>query len=134
MPAYSKKQPSLFQKILGSRLFQVVLLILIGAMGWQVYDRYVVERSAAERRTQTESEYQQLLEQRTQLAEQVDDLYDEFGIESEIRRNFDVAKEGEQIVVILEDDLLATPERTGPQVPEPATPEPEPKRWYQLWR
>ena len=103
-------------------------------MAWQVAERYQVERMVAERRAQTEAEYQALLDHRDTLQTQVSSLQDTLGVETEIRRNFDVAKEGEQIVIILEPELQATPQRTRPIIPsvEPLTD--TERKWYQFWR
>ena len=134
MAPYSKKTPSILRSIFESQLFQMGLLVAIGAMGWQVYDRYTVERTTADRRMHAEAEYDQLLEQRDHLAEQVENLYDDFGIESEIRRNFDVARDGEEIVVIVENDFRSVPARPGPVVPDRSQTKPEVIRWYEFWR
>lgn len=130
--AYHKKTESLVSKILRSRIVQFFLLILITAMGWQVYERYKVERTAAEKRQHAEAEFQTLQTHRDQLAAEVGNLHDNLGIEGEIRRNFDVAREGEEIVIILDNDLHTTPERVGPTAPEPIAP-PARRPWYYFW-
>ena len=129
---YRKNEPSLLQTILASHWTQAVLLLLIAGMGWQVYDRFTIERSVAERRADTEVELQNLQAQRAELAEQVENMQDDFGIETEIRQNFDVAREGEQIVIILDDDLDSVPEREGPSIDDDT--ENSKARWYEFWQ
>ncbi len=129
---YRKNEPSLLQVALASHWTQAALVVLIALMGWQVYDRYTIERSVAERRASTEAEYADMHAQRAELAQQVENMQDDFGIEAEIRQNFDVAREGEQIVIILDDDLEEVPERDGPTPEEDTADTPAP--WYEFWR
>ena len=68
-----------------------------------------------------------LQDRKDSLEEQVQYLSDDRGIEAEMRRQFDVALEGEKVVVILDEkkenvEPLAT-----------STVETE-KKWYQFWR
>lgn len=132
--AYTQKKPAVLSRLLASRIFQVVLVVLIIAMGWQVTERYTVERHAAERRAATEAEYERLKEQREELANHVSTIQNDFGVEAEIRQNFDVARPGEEIVIILDDDMHAIPERSGPPEPSGEEAAQEPTRWYEFWR
>ena len=119
---YQKRK---LKSIANSPLTLVVVLLICVPVGMSVYERYTVEREMAERREEMEADRQELLERKESLEERVEYLEDERGIESEIRRNFDVAKEGEQVVIILEEDATATV--------SPPEPLPEPP-WWMFWR
>ncbi len=79
----------------------------------------------AERRELEEATVETLQKRKDDLEKQVQYLSDERGIEAEMRRQFDVALEGEQVVVIVDP-----PE---PESSEQIVPEEEPA-WYEFWR
>lgn len=82
-----------------------------------------------ERRIQSEQAAAVLLERKQQVEEKVKYLSDERGIETEMRRQFDVALEGEKVVVILkekEEDLIKPLVASSTEVVS--------KKWYQFWR
>jgi len=68
-----------------------------------------------------------LRSQKDSLQEQVEYLSNERGIEAEMRRQFDVALEGEQVVVIVEPEA-------GLDIQPLATSTPEETAWYQFWQ
>lgn len=128
---YHKKQPTLVQKALRSHLVQGAVLLFIVFMGLQVFEQYQITQKTGDRRIAAETEYQQLEAQRAVLAEQVADLQNEYGVEAEIRRNFDVAREGEEVVIILEESMDAVPSRERASSSYVTVPEPAP--WYRFW-
>ena len=87
-----------------SRITLGVMLVICAALVFSVYDRYVIERKMAERRADKEAELRELEERKADLEEKVEYLSHERGIEAEIRSHFDVAREGEQVVVLIEDE------------------------------
>lgn len=95
------KQTSL-QKILSSRLTQALLFLSICLISVPVWHQYQILSDTDQKRLAAEIEYQQLHEQQQRLEVQVAALQDDFQIEHEIRRHFDVAREGEQVVIILD--------------------------------
>ena len=107
MGLLSKK--SWWQSILGSRLTIVVLFIASFTLSFAVYDRYVVEQDVRERRHDAELELEELKAHQAELEERVDYLSNEQGLETEIRRHFDVSKEGEQVVVLMGETATLTP-------------------------
>lgn len=123
MPKFGRKK-NIFDYIY-SKPTIAVLMILVGFLAVSVYERYQVEREMAERRVATEEEYNLLQERKIELQKKVDYLAGERGIEEEVRKHFDVAKEGEQVVILLGEE--ADP------VQEPPAPEKR-KKWYQFWR
>lgn len=81
----------------------------------------------AERRENAEKDLSELHKHKEQLEEKVKYLQDDRGIEAELRRQFDVALPGEEVIVIVEkeSDVEPIPVRTATEA-EPA--------WYQFWR
>lgn len=82
----------------------VLLMVAIVAMLVSVYDRYRIEREMANRWEQREVEQKSLEERKQELERRVDYLKDERGVEAEIRKNLDVVREGEQVVVIVDNE------------------------------
>lgn len=107
----------------------VILLLLAGVCIWlalSVYERFTIEREMAERRAAVEADVAALRGRKAALEERVEYLSHERGIEAEMRRNFDVAKPGEEVVIILDNNSAAPDVRP---MPEPVTTRP----WYQFW-
>lgn len=102
-----------------------VLIIIAGFLTVAVYQRYTVEREMAARKEAVEEEKADLLERKDQLQERVEYLSGDRGIEEEIRKHFDVAKEGEQVVIIVDKENEAMNVQPLP----PALKKP----WYQFW-
>jgi len=101
-----------------------VVLVFALFMATAVYERYSVERTMAARALDAQMEKQALVERKNALHERVEYLSGDRGIEEEIRKHFDVAKEGEQVIILVgEED---TP------VVEAPTEDPK-KPWYQFW-
>lgn len=123
MPKFGQKKK--LTDYLYTKPVVAVLLIVTGLLSVSVFERYQVEREMAARRLAAEEEYQMLQERKASLQEDVDYLSGERGIEEEIRKHFDVAKEGEQVVILLGEDPEPEPEI------KPAEPR---KKWYQFWR
>ena len=80
------------------------------------------------RRHEVESDVVRLQGQKEVLEKQVRYLSDDRGIEAEMRRQFDVALDNEQVVVIVEPekDEIKTSSSTYETAKEPA--------WYEFWR
>lgn len=93
-----------WRKLLYSRL--ALLLAIIGCLGlsFAVYDRYTAEREVEQRREEKAKELAGAEARKQVLSEKVAAISDDAGVESEIRKHFDVAKEGEQVVVLLSND------------------------------
>lgn len=106
-----------------------VLVLLCVPLLFSVHERWVVEREMAARLQETQQERQTLLERKDSLEQRVEYLKDERGIEAEIRRNFDIAKEGEQVIIILEDEARAEQDvvTSSPEIEDESP-------WYLFWR
>ena len=79
----------------------VVLAILLSI---SVFERFSVEREMKEKRAIQEEKLDALKDRAALLEEKVEHLENSRGIEEELRNRFDVAKEGEQVVIILDDN------------------------------
>lgn len=109
----------------GSRVTQGVVLFLAILVILSAINRYLIAADMADRRTAVEAEIHSLEARRQSLDEEVKYLSNERGIEAEMRRQFDVAREGEQVVIILEDEPVPT-EAEGEEAPTP-------RPWYRFW-
>lgn len=123
MASFGKKKA--ITEYLYSRPAVFVMGILVVFLASSVYERLLVERQMLLRRSQTEQEKINLIERKEQLKDRVEYLNAERGIEEEIRTHFDVAKEGEKVIILM-----------GESNKEPVVTEPpeELPRWYQFWR
>ena len=90
-----------WQIVLHSRLTLLILLLASFTISFAVYDRYVIEREMLDRRQTKEAQLHVMEDRRDELKERVEYLKGEQGIESEIRKYFDVALEGEKVVVLV---------------------------------
>jgi cell division protein FtsB len=99
-------------------LLPFALLLLFLASGvWNVYSK---EREARERRDRKVAELAELEQRATALETEIEKLSSERGREAEVREKFEVAREGERVIVIVE------PEENGAE----ASPEEE-RTWWQ---
>jgi cell division protein FtsB len=102
-----------------------ILGIIILFMMSVVYQRYSIEQEMVSRRVEAETHLKELEQRRAELEKKVEYLSNERGIEAEMRRNFDVARPGEQVVIILDEEKK-------PEI-EPLQQTPEDKPWYKFW-
>lgn len=118
-----------WQTILHSRLTLVLLGLAVGLLCFAVYGRYVIEREVAERRTDNERELRDLEARKLELEEKVRYLNDDQGVESEIRRHFDVAIEGEDVVILVDNEANAS--NTGRPIQSKGEID---RGWWDFWR
>jgi cell division protein FtsB len=124
---YQKRK---LRAIVNSPYTQGFILLLVLLVGWSAYVRYDIAMEMVERREAAELQAAALEAKKQELKERVEYLSGERGIEAEMRRQFDVALEGEQVVVIVDDE----PE-TATVMPLPTTTkETDDAKWYQFWR
>lgn len=105
--------------------FLVFLAICAILLAISVYERFMVERDMYSRKEAAIIQYQQLTEREQELKERVEYLRGERGVEEEIRKNFDVARAGEQVIILTGEPAVP---------PEPVTLEEPQYPWYQFWR
>lgn len=112
---------------LESRVTWVIILGLTFLLLLSVYDRYHIAREMAERRLEVETERAELQNRKEELAADVEYLSHDRGIEAEMRRQFDIARAGEQVVIILEDEASTATVATTTATTSPERP------WYRFW-
>lgn len=101
------------------------LLLIVVFFSFSVWERYRAAHVMKERLEASEKEAAALKTHKEQLSEQVEYLKGERGIEEELRRNFDVAKPGEQVIV-----LTGRAERVSATTSDVTVSAP----WWQFWR
>jgi cell division protein FtsB len=122
------QQKRKMRTVFGSRVTQGILVVLTSLVFLSSYNRYLIARDMAERREVAESEIKDLEERRRTLEAEVKYLSNDRGIEAEMRRQFDIARDGEQVVIILDDEEKPTSTK---DIMDNA---PAPKRaWYRFW-
>lgn len=125
---YQKRK---LRAVINSPYTQGVILFVALWVGWSAYVRYDIAMEMVERREVAEQEAAALEARKEALEEQVQYLSSDRGIEAEMRRQFDVALPGEQVVVIVEE------ENDGPIV-QPlggtTTSSESETKWYEFWR
>ncbi len=85
-------------------LLFILLLLLLKAL-WGVYSKERLSLTYLERER---SELNRILDRKKELAQSVEYLKTDRGVEAEIRSKFRVVKEGEEVAVIVGDDPVAT--------------------------
>ena len=121
-------QKRTWRTIFHSRVAFLGALLICLAMVRIVYDRYSIEQDMITKRVEAETRLQALQSRKTELEEKVEYLSNDRGIEAEMRRNFDVARPGEQVVIIIEKEATTTVD------PLPKISDTNEKAWYQFWR
>ena len=118
-----------WRSVLKSWWFVAFLCGVVLLLAVVVYDRYQIDRDMFERRVEVEKKIEHLTERRATIADKVEYLESERGIEAEMRRNFDVAQPGEQVVIILDEEADERDIKPLTVPPPPDTPP-----WYIFWR
>lgn len=91
------------RRVIYSRYSIGFLLFLALVLGRSVYERFTIEREMAEKLDGRTSELEALKLRAALLETKVEHLKNERGIEDELRSRFDVVKEGERVVILLDD-------------------------------
>ena len=124
MPQFGKKKS--YTDWLYTRPVLFFLAGLIIFLGTAVFERFWVERDMYARQVAAEAALQSAKDHKADLEKQVQYLEGERGMEEEVRKHFDVAREGETVVILMGDD-----EEESTTAPAEETPQP---KWYQFWR
>jgi cell division protein FtsB len=95
------------------QLLLAVLVCLVLFMLWAVWGVYGKYQEAKARKVLLSTDYAQMVTREEALKEKLDHLKTERGMEEEIRAKFQVAKPGEEVIVLLGEDQEPT---TTPQV------------------
>jgi len=123
---YQKRK---LRSVINSRYTQGIILGLALWVGYSAYIRFDIAMVMLDRRQLAEQEAITLEARKDTLEEKVEYLSSERGLEAEMRRQFDVALPGEQVVVIVED------EEQGVEIqPLSSSTNERESKWYQFWR
>ncbi len=88
----------LYSKVVIAGLFLVAM-----ALSFPVYNRYTVAQDMKAKLETKRIELEEIKLRAQTLESKVDYLGNERGVEEELRNRFDVAKEGEQVIILLDD-------------------------------
>lgn len=114
--------------IINSRFTQGFILFLALWVGWSAFIRYEIAVEMSDRREVAQTKAIELEAREAFLSKQVEYLSSDRGMEAEMRRQFDMALPGEQVVVIVEkedDELDIQPLSSSTQQTK--------SKWYQFW-
>lgn len=103
MSSYQDKQK--IRKFLHSRGMLLALFIICIILIKSTFDMYMKSREAIENKEQAMAEYNELLDREEKLTESIESFETKEGVEKSLRDTYRVAKEGEGLVVITDDDL-----------------------------
>jgi cell division protein FtsB len=88
----------------------VGLLVFVSIyMGRAVFARYTAFKDVTREFERTKSDVDTLASRRDYLKREVERLHTQSGVEREIREKFSVVKEGEAMVLIIDDNATQTP-------------------------
>ncbi|MFA7193407.1 MAG: septum formation initiator family protein [Candidatus Paceibacterota bacterium] len=79
-----------------------IILFFVAKGSWGVYKKYSLSKSELEN---SQADLTVLEEKKQTIEAKIEKLQTETGIEKEIRSKFDVAREGEKLIVIVEDKV-----------------------------
>lgn len=98
------------RRIIYSKLFIAAVFFVAAFIFMSAYERYTIEREMALKLSERVEELESLKMRASSLETDVDHLRNERGIEEELRSRFNVVKEGEQVVVIIDKDKVKSEE------------------------
>lgn len=101
------------RRVIYSKLFILGIFFVTAFIMMSVYERYTIEREMALKLDDRAAELEALKTRAASLEARVEHLRNERGIEEELRNQFDVVKDGEQVVVIIDEDAKTNAEKTA---------------------
>lgn len=99
----------IFSKVTAGVVFLIACLLSVSA-----YDRFVAEQGTREKREERAAELARTKQKAAALEAKVTWMESERGVEEAMREQFDVAKQGEEVIVIVDESLPTD----GSQKPE----------------
>ncbi len=103
-----KKRRSRISHILFSPLVIVVLAVIVVLLGRSVWNLYGKERDAATELAGAAAQNQRLLKNKATLSQEIAHLQTPEGVDEAIRSTFNVAKPGENLIIIEGSGTVAT--------------------------
>lgn len=92
------------RRVIASPLTFIVIVGLAGIVGWNTWDMYTKWRTSNDALAEARIAYSELQEREAFLNQQIGVLETDAGVEAEVRDRFGVAKEGEKVIVILDEE------------------------------
>ncbi len=92
-----------WRNIVRSKPFLVLLGAVVALSAWSVKGFMVKMRLAEEKRQVAEIQLRELEDRKAQLSKDIANLETESGVEENIREKFGLAKDGEGLVIVVDD-------------------------------
>jgi len=121
------QQKRKFRLVFGSPFTQGLILLITAFILISAYNRYLIAKDMAERRFAVEADIRVLEERRQKLDEVVKYLSNERGVEAEMRRQFDITREGEQLIILLDETEESSPSAEAEVFSTSS------RAWYRFW-
>ena len=122
MKTFQKREdPILLMK---RRIVIVLLALVVLVLGRGVYGVIVKEEESRLLRAQVERELAELKDRENEIRTNIAELASERGVERALRSEYELAKEGESVIVIVGDG----PQEESPEAQATLTP------WWHFWR
>jgi cell division protein FtsB len=104
-----------WRRIFQSKPVLALMGLLILLFAWNIIGFVVKMRETAKNKNIAENKIIELGEMKSKLSSDIEKLKTEKGIEENIREKFGLAKDGEQLIVVVEDknQLIANPKDGG---------------------
>lgn len=92
-----------FRRFLYSKVTLIILGLIVIWLSFVVFDMYKKERDTGIKSAEQKEILNELEEREAALQEEIDRLSTQKGIEAEIRSKFEVGKEGEGVIIIVDN-------------------------------
>ena len=92
-----------FKRLLYSKVTLVILGFIVIWLAFAVWSMYKKERDTRLRRIEQKEVLNELEGREESLREEIERLSTERGIEQEVRSNFEVGKDGEEMIIIVDN-------------------------------
>lgn len=92
-----------FRRFLYSKVMLIILAIIVVWLFFAVFDMYKKERDTGLKSAEQREILNELEERETALQDEINRLSTEKGIEEEIRSKFEVGREGEEMIIIVDN-------------------------------
>lgn len=99
MDFYEKRK---FKKLLYSKVTLIILGLIVVWLSFNVFSMYKKEKSTRLKRIEQKEILSELEAREASLSTEIERLSTESGIEEEVRSKFEVGKDGEKLVVIVD--------------------------------
>lgn len=106
------QQKKKINKIMHSKVFFFVFLIIIIFLGRSTYDIYKRQQLSATNYAGVKKNYDGIKERKEMLESEIERLKTDTGVEEEIRSKFNVAKPGETVVTIIDGSSSTSTDST----------------------